>query len=149
MNSIKSTPPKSLANTAIHLFFCEEKGNSQSILFTKLEGYQLLCSRDTQLRIQSVRSYPPYGVAPPYLTSAMASNICIYSVGNSSFHRVESPRYEHSSSKRHCARKIERDSCKSYGDSFSQFYYYLLYSTRIEDKERRQGFDVGRLRKIS
>ena len=42
-------------------------------------------------------------------------------VGNSSFHRVESPRYEHSGSKRHCSRKIERDSCKSHGDSCSQF----------------------------
>ena len=73
MNSITSTPPKSLANIAIHLVFCEEKGNSQSIPFTKLEGCRLLRFRDTQLRIRSVRSYPPYGVAPPYVTSAIAS----------------------------------------------------------------------------
>jgi len=33
----------------------------------------------------------------------------LHSVGNSSLHQVELPRYEHSSSTILCARKIERD----------------------------------------
>ena len=59
-------PPKSLAKREIHLVFCEEKGNSQSIPFPKLEGYRLLHSRDTQLSIRSVRSYPRSCPALPY-----------------------------------------------------------------------------------
>ena len=54
----------------------------------------------------------------------------LYSVENSSFHRVESPRYEHSGSKRHCAHKIERDLCKTMMIAFASF-------------------DVGHLKKIS
>ena len=74
--------------------------------------------RRTRARL---RNYVTHNVTW-YSTSAKASNVCTVLETPASMHWVQSPRYEHSSSKRHCAHKIERDWCKSHSDSLSQFW---------------------------
>ena len=50
---------------------------------------------------------------------------------------IESKKYKHSGSKRHCAHRNEGHTCKSHRDNFSHFWHRLF--KKSEKKKKKDG----------
>ena len=81
-----------------------------------IQAEQFSSFKTVSLALQTVQQHYRSAMGAQDLANYITYNVTcmvqvqwhLYSVGNSSFHRVELPRYEHSGNKRHCSHKIER-----------------------------------------